>query len=403
MQADNISAVVLQHHTHACIVLRHFMRNHFTAQPQSTGQQGKGGTVQIHSIVLIWICLVLISLISLTLLQRDQRAAQQPVSYDASSAPLDRVQMPTEEARPAQENTRSDEQPHRGQFADMHIATPSQVYSLDIAGQVAFVDESTINLINADGTARVSLVNGSNPVLSPDGQRLAFDGNYTVLTANQDGSAIQTITRGHSPRWSPDGKRLVFVHSGLAVINADGTGQVRLCSGECRAPAWSPDGTTVAFASGDGRVYTVNADGSALRSLVEGHSPDWSPDGQRLVYIYDDDLYLVNADGSNPVLLLALPTTQSRPRWSPNGTQIAFLSEWKDTDADHNIHILSLSDRNWLAFDPGASLTRLHWSPDSQALIYEGYNDTEHGIYIAMADGSTLTRLADGQAPSWRP
>ena len=64
-----------------------------------------------------------------------------------------------------------------------------------------------------------------------------------------------------SPAWSPDGSKIVFSRrqeslgpGDLYIINADGTGEVRLTSdpGDERDPTWSPDGQTIAYTGNEG-------------------------------------------------------------------------------------------------------------------------------------------------------
>ncbi|MCP4429313.1 MAG: translocation protein TolB, partial [Chloroflexi bacterium] len=93
----------------------------------------------------------------------------------------------------------------------------------------------------------------------------------------------------------------------------------------------------------------------------------WSPDGENIVFEVVqpssgfNDLFLINADGSNPRQLTFHPASDSEPVWSPDGSQIAFVS---------------MRDGNW-------------------------------EIYTINADGSELTRVTntpgDETEPAWRP
>jgi dipeptidyl aminopeptidase/acylaminoacyl peptidase len=54
--------------------------------------------------------------------------------------------------------------------------------------------------------------------------------------------------------------------------------------------------------------------------------PHWSPDGRRLAYIRDNELRVIEADGSRDVAVTGHPAGVSSPRWSPDGRRLAFIS-----------------------------------------------------------------------------
>ena len=54
--------------------------------------------------------------------------------------------------------------------------------------------------------------------------------------------------------------------------------------------------------------------------------PQWSPDGRRLAFVRDDEIWVVEADGSRLTRVVAKPGGGREPRWSPDGRRLAFLS-----------------------------------------------------------------------------
>ena len=78
----------------------------------------------------------------------------------------------------------------------------------------------------------------------------------------------------------------------------------------------------------------MNADGSSQTRLtknpVRRWQPVWSPDGRQIAFVSQRDgnyeIYVMNADGSNQTSLTQNPVSDEQPVWSPDGRQIAFVS-----------------------------------------------------------------------------
>lgn len=88
--------------------------------------------------------------------------------------------------------------------------------------------------VNRDGTKRLELPSGYNPVLSPDGTKVAFsrragpeNARNDIFVMNADGSNITELTKdGYHPCWSPDGRHILYARGNgreLVVMSADGT------------------------------------------------------------------------------------------------------------------------------------------------------------------------------------
>ena len=105
---------------------------------------------------------------------------------------------------------------------------------------------------------------------------------------------------------------------------------------------WSPDGTKVAFQSnrdGNEEIYLMNADGTSQSRLTNNsagdNQPSWSPDGTKIAFYSNrdgsDGIYVMDAGGTNQIRLSSNSTFDAVPSWSPffpaislSGTSLSF-------------------------------------------------------------------------------
>jgi dipeptidyl aminopeptidase/acylaminoacyl peptidase len=101
----------------------------------------------------------------------------------------------------------------------------------------------------------------------------------------------------------------------------------------------SPDGGRVAFSVATSnlargkrttRISIMDRDGRNLHTLTQGTSdsaPRFSPDGKSLAFVRENNLYLLPLSGGEPKQLTEISTGVSDPVWSPDGKSIAYASD----------------------------------------------------------------------------
>lgn len=275
------------------------------------------------------------------------------------------------------------------------------------------------------GLALVCCVAGGVGACAADAQeasKIAFvsdrDGNQEIYLINPDGSGLTNLTqhpeKDFAPSWSPDGSRIAFrSHRGdgyynLYLMDADGSNPTRLVTNAADdgsgdyTPHWSPDGTKILFDStrddayaAYGSSYVVNVDGSSLTNLALesglrfAKKASWSPDGSKIVCESEDDIYVMNPDGTDPAKLVE----GMRPSWSPDGSKIAFIdSRRSDIYAmdGNGSNRLRLTDTSAEVFVGVPS-----WSPEGSKLAFSTMSVDGFSVAVIEADGSNLRIVAD--------
>jgi Tol biopolymer transport system component len=203
-----------------------------------------------------------------------------------------------------------------------------------------------------------TLRNASNPTISRQGHRLAFneswsDSNIHLRTGpgfpragtpwRFDSPRGVAVSSGadHSPVFSPDGKQFAFTsdrtgNNQIWVSRRDGSEAVQLTSLGIRpagSPRWSPDGAWIAFdvwEANQSYVYVVSSGGGRPRrvSMEAGQSwnPSWSPDGQWIYFTSrrsgTDEIWRIPITGGSAFQVTHGGSYEGRP--SPDGRTVYY-------------------------------------------------------------------------------
>ncbi len=182
--------------------------------------------------------------------------------------------------------------------------------------------------------------------VSPRGDRIVFtsmrDGDLDIYTMNLDGSGVKRLTRNPGydggAFFSPDGKEIVY--RAAYPQNADEEADYRQLLAE-----------NLIRPSRLG-LYVMNADGSRPRLVLENgaanFAPFFFPDGQRIIFSSNMgdprgrnfDLYMIHKDGTGLERITYNETFDGFPMFSPDGRRLVFASNRNNARPDEtNIFI----------------------------------------------------------------
>jgi Tol biopolymer transport system component len=339
-------------------------------------------------------------------------------------------------------------------------------------------------------TSRITAGDLMEPDVSPNGHRIAFwalpatseapreftGSNRDLWTIRLDGRDPVRVTddaaTDWSPTWSPDGRFLYFASDRAGSMNLwrvaidEASGRVRgepqaittpspwlgflsrsgdgrrlayasydftrnvarvpfdavsgavtgtpfaLTTGtqDWRFPEPSPDGTSVVLASYHRQedLYVVQADGSGLRHLTKDAARDrnahWSPDGRQIAFYTNRSgafsLWTINADGSGARERVSRREALIVPIWSPDGRLLAtqlsarrnFVFALRDDVVSEPIETLPPPP------DPTAAFRAWSWAPDGRTVAGDVAGAE---VWVYSFDTKTYARIANGATPVW--
>ena len=153
-------------------------------------------------------------------------------------------------------------------------------------------------------------------------------GHFEIYTANPDGSDTRQITNNGfynaEGTASPDGKTIIFTSTrdgdiDLYVMRSDGTGTRRITNrvGYDGGAFFSPDGKSIVWRA---QYPVTTADSADYKSLL----------GRRLVRPAKLELWMADADGSNPHQITHLGGANFAPFFHPDGKRLIFASNFEN-------------------------------------------------------------------------
>lgn len=245
------------------------------------------------------------------------------------------------------------------------------------------------------------------PAWSPDGKRIAFSTydriKSTIWSVSSTGVDLVKVVdqekHSYDPIYSPDGKSLYYcnisknwsygmwqvgLRNGTGEVVGEPTELTNLGLGPVKHLAVSPDGKRLAYSSLSitSNLFEISLDSSGqaegkpkplTKDTGRNTRPAFSPDGSKIAFTkwrsgVNEDIWMMNVDGSGEVQLTNHSDSDSTPSWFPDGSKIAFSSKRGGHVALWSVDLKS--GREEKIFDIGDDIDYARLSPNGQEVIF---------------------------------
>jgi dipeptidyl aminopeptidase/acylaminoacyl peptidase len=271
-----------------------------------------------------------------------------------------------------------------------------------------------------------------DPEWSPDGQWIAYRGQAGdksgLVIARPDGTGVRFVAEltgsnaplpatGKTIAWSPDSRRIAFVSSTPGPEAPDATGDPIVIT----RYLYKPDAAEGMTHFNDNRrlhVFVADLGSGRVEQVTTGnhyeHSVDWSPKGELLFLSNQDadedeffnyDLFATEPRPQSAARRLsATESNEYRPRWSPDGSQIAFeatrrgLTDRETTMEDTHVWVMKADGTG--RREVGIIDNRQgppEWAPDGGSIYFTVQERGEMRLYRAF------TTCSAGNAAACKP
>ncbi len=170
-------------------------------------------------------------------------------------------------------------------------------------------------------------------------------------------------------------------------------------------PKISPDGSTIVYTRSyvnqtedrwESELWVMNADGSKPRFLAKGSSPRWSPDGTRIAYLAQGEpkgtqifVRWMDAEGATSQIT-RVSETPTGLQWSPDGRWIAFAMLVPEQQTWSISMPTPPEGAKWT--EPPRMITTIHYRLDRQGFFKPG---SIH-VFVVPAEGGTPRQVTRG-------
>jgi Tol biopolymer transport system component len=275
----------------------------------------------------------------------------------------------------------------------------------------------------------------NSPAISPQGDRMVFLSNRggkmsIYLMDVLEGKVTRKLIQGESDvnfeelhflepgfSWSPDGQKITLAAKAgdadalyIYDLSSEKYEQYKFGLDGIFSTSWSPRGDEIAFVGqkdGASDIYLFSLNTKKITNITDDvfsdKDPSWSPDGQKIVFTSDrgdyplgkfppaafdisrhdfqnDDLYIMNRDGSDLTRLTDSETAESGAIFTPDGKRLAYVSELNGIS---NIYMYNLETHDsYPVTNLISGAFQLSWDRQAQKLAFTSFYKGGWDIFL---------------------
>jgi dipeptidyl aminopeptidase/acylaminoacyl peptidase len=250
------------------------------------------------------------------------------------------------------------------------------------------------------------------------------DGGDKKFLATMEGTNSPLPTTGSRVTWSPDAKQIAYVSAQPGPETADATGDPIVITRYLYKPTAS-EGNSHFNDNKRLHIFTVDVATGTSRQLTSGthyeHSVDWSPDGKQIAFIsnrepnedqfFNYDLLSLDSTTGEMRRMTVTENAEYRPHWSPDGKTILYeatkrgLTDLETTMEDTHVWLVDADGKN--RRELGAAIDNRQgepaWSEDGKSVYFTVQERGNVRLYRVPAAGGTPTAVVNdrGSVGSW--
>jgi Tol biopolymer transport system component len=288
-----------------------------------------------------------------------------------------------------------------GNPLDVFVKNVNSVQTVNLTKDVGGVFDYDISPITSDEPLKPKPIPNDivfsrlgNATSATSGDGTAPGPSADLFVISEDGKTFSNISqtatyycRETRPSWSPDKKKIAF---------------------ESNEPYWV-DGERAGRFNSIQNIWVMDADGSNKLNLTRYHGieshPTWSPDGTTIAFQRGGQLCLIDATGGNFRVVKDAPLNRNgKMTWSNDGTMVVYGGDrgavgLKSTTVN--------ADPPVTDFIKKATATDPDWNPTSMEVAYWGTNTKGNHALIRFnfpgGMNADVIEQVQGSHPSWAP